>query len=327
MRRRLTALLIIVAVLALAWSGGWLALASWVEGRVDEALGEIAERGVEVECTGRDIVGFPFALKLACGETAVAERRTGSQAQLAGLTGGASVFAPTTAAVALASPARIESPLLTAPAELRWSDAGLDVGMGFGGPQTVSFAVDDLVGELPVRTMPDATIAAESAWGRLAPSDDGGTSVAITFDEMALAGGGMTLPPLSGHASARLSAPPGALVSGAGLQPPFSARHIDVSVTSGGARIAASGEVSVDAEGVLDGTIALRIAGTEALPALIATLPAEMQKLANAAVGGMLAFGQPTELDGEPATELQVEIEDGTAKVGPVSVPVPRLPL
>jgi hypothetical protein len=328
MRRRLTAILIIVAILAVAWSGGWFALASWAEGRVDEALGEIAERGVEVECRGREIVGFPFALKLACGETEVAERRSGSQAQVAGLTGGASVFAPTTAAIALDSPARIESPLLASPAALRWSDASLDVGMGLGGPQTISFAADDLMAELPVREIPDATIAAEAASGTLAPAEQGGTDVALTFTDLALAAGGVALPPMSGRAAAELSVPPRALIGGrAALQPPLAARDIDVSIASGGARIAASGDVSVDAEGVLDGTIALRIAGSENLPALIATLPAEMQKLANAAVGGMLAFGQPTELDGEPATELKIEIENGAAKVGPVSVPVPRLPL
>ncbi len=327
MRRAVTAL-IIVGVLALAWVGGWFALAAWAEGRVSDALGEIAERGIEVDCPEREMVGFPFALKVACGETAGAERRSGSTARIAGLTGGASVFAPTTAAIDLASPARLESPLLAGPAELRWSEAELGVGMGLGGPQDISFESQDFSAELPVPQVPDAAVAAKSAAGTLTPSEDGGTNVSLVFTDLALTGAGLTMPPVSGHASAEVSMPPRALLSGrAGLQPPFFARAIDVSLASGEARIGVAGEVNVDAEGILDGTVALKIAGSEGLPALIAALPAEIQKLANAAVGGMLAFGEPTTLDGEEATELVVEIEDGRARVGPVTVEVPRLPL
>ena len=327
MRRRLTALLIIVAVLAVGWVGGWFALASWAEARVSDALREIAERGVEVDCSGRDIVGFPFALKLACGETEVAETRTRSQAQFAGLTGGASVFAPTTAAIDLASPARLESPFLASPAEFRWSEAELDVGMGLSGPRTVSFDSDDLSAIVPVREIPDAALTAERASGTLAPSGDGGTAISLVFTELALSGAAMALPPVSGHASAQLSVPPRALLSGrAHLQPPFSARSIDVVLAAGEARLGVGGDITVDAEGLLDGTVALRIAGAEALPALVTTLPADVQKLANAAIGGIL-LGEPTTLDGEPATELVLEIEKGRAKVGPVSVELPRLPL
>ena len=326
--RRLVTIILILGTLALAWSGGWFALAAWAEGRVDAALGEIAERGVEVDCPERDMVGFPFALKVACGETALAERSSGSEARLAGLTGGASVFAPTTATVDLASPARLQSPLLVGPAEFRWSEAQFGVGMGLGGPEDVSFESEDIAAELPVPQMPDAAAAARSAAGTLTPSAEGGSNVSLVFTDLALSGGGLTLPLVSGRASAELSMPPRALVSGrGGLQPPLYARGIDVSLASGNARIGATGEVAVDAEGVLDGTVALRIAGAEALPALIATLPAEAQKLANAAIGGMLAFGEPTTLDGEEATELVVEIEDGRARVGPVTVDVPRLPL
>jgi hypothetical protein len=34
---------------------------------VTRVLAEIEERGVQIECEGRDIVGFPFALRVACG--------------------------------------------------------------------------------------------------------------------------------------------------------------------------------------------------------------------------------------------------------------------
>jgi hypothetical protein len=89
----------------------------------------------------------------------------------------------------------------------------------------------------------------------------------------------------------------------------------------------AEGDLSVDAEGILDGTITLRLAGAEGLGAFIARLPPQGQKAGNAVAGAMLAFGRPTELDGEPASELTVEIERGRAKVGMFEVDLPRLKL
>src|SRR3712207_175678 len=103
MRRRLVTLGLALLVLAVVWSGGWFALAAWAEGRVSGVLAEIAERGIDIQCGGREMVGFPFSLKLACGDTAVSERSSGSAAAFAGLTGGASVFAPLTAEIDLAS--------------------------------------------------------------------------------------------------------------------------------------------------------------------------------------------------------------------------------
>jgi len=326
--RRLVPALVIVVVIAVLWAIGWFWLASWAQSNVGRVLAEIEERGVDVDCAGRDIVGFPFALRVACGPTSVAEEQSRTEAQLAGLTGGASVFAPRTAHIALASPARVDSPLLTEPAEIRWDDADIGVGMGLSGPQTVSFDASDVSGKLPLAGFPEASASAESAAGALAPTDDGGTLADFAFTGLALTISGAAFPALDGRGSAVLSVPPRALLAGrADLQAPLSARDVDIMLSAGEARVQAQGDVSVDAEGIVDGTIALRIAGGEALPAFIAALPPERQKAGNAFVGAMMAFGNPTSLDGEAGSELVVEIVRGRAKVGPVELTVPRVPL
>lgn len=325
--RRLVSLGLILVVLAAIWSGGWFALASWADGQVSDVLARIRDRGLEVDCGERDMVGFPFAMKVACGATALTERGSGMEAQLAGLTGGASVFAPRTAEFALASPAQIESPFLTGPADLRWTEADVDIAMNLSGPQAVSFDADDLTGELPIPDLP-ASFAAKSAEGKLSPAADGGTDARLSFAELKVSAGGEPLPAFDGEVTAWISVPPRALLAGrAGLQAPLSTRLLDVSLTSGQARLSADGNLSVDEEGIVDGTVRLRISGTEALPALIAALPADRQKLGNAFVGAMLAFGSPATLDGKPASEISIEIERGEARVGPVAVRVPRLPL
>ena len=326
--RRLVTFGLILAVFAALWAGGWFALAAWAEGRVSTVLADIARRGIEVDCGERQMAGFPFAMKVVCGETAVSERSSGSQAQLGGLTGGASVFAPMTAQLELASPARIQSPLFTEPATLQWEETEIDVGMGMSGPTSVSFDAENLSAALPIPDLAGAALSAASAEGTLSPSDDGGTDAALAFTGLALAANGTTLPPFNGTAAAQLSVPPRALLAGrAGLQAPLSAQGIRVSLTSGEGRIDAEGDLSVDAEGIVDGAVTLRIAGTNALAAYIAALPAEHRQLGNAVIGGMLAFGQSTTLDGQPASQLQVEISRGRARIGPVDFRVPRIPL
>jgi hypothetical protein len=211
---------------------------------------------------------------------------------------------------------------------LQWDEADVGVGMGLNGPQGVSFAASDFSGELPFAELPQANATAATASATLEPTSDGGTGATFAFSQLALSIAETALPPFDGRGSAIFSVPPRALLAGrAGLQAPLSARAVNVVLSAGEARIQAEGDLSVDGEGILDGTLTLRIAGSEALPGFIAALPSEHQRAGNAALGGMIAFGTPTTLDGDKASELVVEIVRGRAKVGPVSIDVPRLPL
>jgi hypothetical protein len=328
MRRRLVTLVVFLAFIAILWSAGWFALASWVEGRVAGVLAEIEQSGVSVECGDRDIVGFPFALKVACGETDVTERTGGGQARIASVTGGASVFSPMTATIDLGSPARVESPRIVTPAEFRWDAARIGVGMGLNGPQSVSFQASDATADLPIPEIPGAAVAAEAASGRLSPADDGGSDVTLSFSGLTVSGEGKTYPPASGTAALWISAPPLALIAGReAWQLPLSARNARLSLDVAGVRLETESDLTIDAEGILDGTVVLRVAGASALPGLIAQLPPERQKAGNAVAGAILAFGAPTTIDGEEASELSISIERGEARIGPVSVSLPRLPL
>ncbi len=326
--RRIVALLIIVATLAVGWSVGWFWLAGMLERNADTVFIEIARRGVEVDCRDRSVIGFPFALRVACAQTGIAERSTGTTARLGTVTGGASVFAPTTARMDMTSPAFVESPLLERPAEIRWRNAGVDVGLGMNGPRDVSFDAAGLSAAFELTDLPDPGLVAARALGTLSPTDDGGTDAAVTFTDLALSANGTAFPPVSGSASGQLSVPPRALLAGrAGLAAPIAARDIDIALDSGGARLSAQGELSVDAEGILDGVITLRIAGAEALSTFIAALPPQTQNLANAVVGALYAFGRPTMVDGQPGSEVVVEIERGAARIGLFEMSLPRLPI
>lgn len=316
-RRWLIAGGVILVILALAWTGGWFWLARWAEENASHAFARLAEEGVAVDCAERSIVGFPFALKLACGKTAVAEARTGTRADFAGLNGGASLFSPATARVSLVSPARIDSTLLDGAAEMRWDSAAIGVGLGVNGPRDLSFDASELAAKLSGLPLPIDGISAASAEGSLAPSPEGGSDVSLAFSDLGVSMAGAELPPVSGSAAAELSVPPRALATGrASLQAPVWARNIDVALQSSGAAFQAAGDIAIDAEGILDGELTLKIAGAEALPGLIAKLPQDWQRKANGAVGGIFLFGTPTTLDGKTASELKVKIERSAVSIG-----------
>ncbi len=327
--RRLIAGLVIVVILAAGWVGGWFWAAGWVDRNADATLQEIATRGIDVDCPNRAVVGFPFALRVSCSEAAVADRASGTRANLAGATGGASVFRPMTAEIALDSPVRVESPLLQGPMEFRWTDAAVDVGMSVAGPQNVSFDATNLIGAFTLPGMPEQTVTAQSAEAHLSPSEDGGSAVSLTFTDLGFASGATHFPPLTGSAVAELSVPPRALAEGpAAIKPPIEARAIQVTLESGGAHFVIEGDIALSPGGILDGTLVVSVAGAEALPDFIAAFPQQFQKIGNAVAAGLFAFGQPTTLEGKPGTEVRVTIESNRARIGPmIEFDLPRLQL
>jgi len=329
MRRSLISVVVIVIILAAGWSGGWFWLASWADAKATETLQELSEQGVDIDCANRSVGGFPFALRISCSDTAVAERTTDTQADLAGVTGGASVLAPMTVTIDMASPARVASAQLIEPAEMRWEDAAVNVGMGTNGPRDVTFVAEKLEAAFAVARIPVSKVTAESAQGSLAPSAGGGTSGTFVFSDLRISVDGEELPPMTGIVAGELSVPPRALLAGrAGMQAPVAARSINIALESGGARFKADGEMTVDGEGIVDGNLVFKIAGVEALPDFIAALPEDWRKVGNAVAGGLLVFGKPTTLDGEPASELTLEIERGSASIGPmIEFDLPRLPI
>lgn len=327
-RRQMIAVSAILAILVLAWVGGWFWLANWADQQATAALGELSKRGVEVDCRDRTIAGFPFSLRLACAETRVSDRGSDSSASLAGLTGGASVFAPMTMRVSLTAPVQAASPQFGT-ADLRWRNAEISAGLGLNGPRDVAFQAEGLEADLAVAKSPVHSIAARSADGSLGLSASGGSNIAVAFDALNVSLAGMTLPSVSGSAKGELSAPPRALLAGrAAIQAPIWARGIDIDVQSGGARFKATGEIAIDAEGIVDGTLMLKIAGTEALPALIDLLPQSLRQEANGAVAGILIFGKSGELDGQPTSEVSIEIERSRVSIGNTDiVTLPPVPM
>ena len=326
MRRHSISILAIVLILVVAWSAGWFLLARWADGKAAATLTELSDRGVDVGCEDRRITGFPFALHIVCGATTVVERITSTRADLAGMKGGANVLTPFTLRIGMNSPAHVDSTLLEGSADARWETAMLRVGIGMNGPRDFALDTAKVDADVTGSRFLVRKVAAEVAQAALSPSDNGGSEIELAFADLRLSVADLDLPPVTGVAAGEVSVPLRALILGR-VEAPLTTRNINVALQSGGARLRMVGEAAVDAAGVVDANITVVIAGTEALPEFIAALPDNWQKIANVIVGGLFIFGKPTTLDGQPASEFLLDVDHGTARVGPVEFEVPRVPL
>lgn len=315
--QRLTILTLIVLNLALGWALGWRAAARWVEAKARAELAE-PRRGLDIACTGLRVGGFPFALRLACDDVAVTDSERGADALLAGGAGSYRAWRPLTPRLTLVSPVKIRAGPGEAPISASWREAGADIGLWWNGPRSTRFDATAFIA-----TAQEAQIKAEALTTSIAPGkEDGSSRVTADAKGFSVTAEGSTTLPVTLSLRSNLAAPPRDILLGEydPLVSGFSLSDVALRVSDGTFRIAADGELSVDADGVANGELRVRIAGFEALPAFIASLPEKARRPASAAIGGFMAIGGPAKIDGKAAREVTLDVEDGKARIGFISL-------
>jgi hypothetical protein len=300
-----------VAILALGWAIGWREAGRWVEAR---AQAELAERRSEITCTNLAVDGFPFALRVGCDNVAVSNGEAGTEASLGGGAGSFRVWRPFTPRVTLVSPADIRTGATAGPVNATWDTAGADIGVWWGGPRSTRFDATALT-----VTAPEAMITADAMDAGVAPgSEDGLSRIEAHAEGFSVTTDGSTTLPVTLALRSEIAAEPRDILLGRydPLGNGFALTDIALDVTDGNFHIEADGELSVDPEGVANGKLTVRIAGFEAMPAFLASLPEKLQRPASAAIGGFMAIGGGAEIDGREAREVTLDIEDGEARIG-----------
>ena len=309
--QRLVIAALVVAILALGWSLGWREAARWVEARTQA---ELAARAPDVTCTNLIVDGFPFALRVACDSVAVRDGEAGTAASLGGGAGSFRVWRPFTPRVTLVSPADIRTDAAAGPVNATWEEAGADIGVWWGGLRSTRFDAAALK-----VTAPEATITAEAMNAGVAPgSEDGLSEIEAHADGFSVTTNGSTTLPVTLTLRGEIVAEPRDILLGRydPLANGFALTDITLAVSDGNFDIEADGELSVDPEGIANGELKVRIAGFEAMPAFIASLPEDLRRLASAGIGGFMAIGGAARIDGREAREVTLDIEDGEARIG-----------
>jgi hypothetical protein len=95
-------------------------------------------------------------------------------------------------------------------------------------------------------------------------------------------------------------------------------------VASGDFSAAASGALSLSAEGLVSGTLAVRLVGLNALPAIVETIHhGAGNKLANV-LGAIGMVAKPVQENGKPAVEVPLAFRNGLVSVG--IIPLGQIP-
>jgi len=300
-----------VAILALGWAIGWREAARWVEAK---AQAELAERRSEIACTNLTVDGFPFALRVGCDSVAVRDDEAGTDASLGGGAGSFRAWRPFTPRVTLVSPADIRTAAADGPVNATWDKAGVNIGLWWGGPRSTRFDATALT-----VTAPEARITADAMTAGVAPgSEDGLSALEAHAEAFSVTTDGSTTLPVTLTLRSEIAAEPRDILLGRydPLANGFALTNIALAVSDGNFYVEADGELSVDPEGVANGELTVRIAGFEAMPAFIASLPEDLRRTASAAVGGFMAIGGGARIDGREAREVTLNIEDGEARIG-----------
>lgn len=135
---------VLLAVLALLWTGGWLWAADRAGRIADGFITREAERGRYWRCPERRIGGYPFRIEISCDKPQLVIREPDGrlrEANLGSLTMHARVIAPGHI-IALFGPPFIVS-LENADMELGWSSARASVKAGLEGIGEASFEMAD----------------------------------------------------------------------------------------------------------------------------------------------------------------------------------------
>lgn len=145
--RKMKRLTIGIVIVAIVYTAGWFFAAHQIETRLDTALSERQRSGSTIECTDRDIKGYPFRIGLFCGALKVDDTRYGASGAFGAFRSAAQVYRPGHAVMELDGPAEIRfSPGLSVSAN--WSLLHASVQAGLSGVRQSAMTYDDLTGTL-----------------------------------------------------------------------------------------------------------------------------------------------------------------------------------
>lgn len=342
MQRRYAWLLAAVATVCAGWTGVWFYAASYARTAMDQAVSREAALGRTWTCANRDVAGFPFRFAVRCGALSFAGQGQGGPVSAS--------FGPSRAIVQVYNPklilAEIDGPVqVTLPGgavrriDAQWSAMRASVRAARPMPERVSVRIENLKARVLSARGDSENIAAALAEFHLRPAPDvtqniGAVDVALTIKGLvsALADRGSGIEaPADAMIAARITHAPLLLAGSRGqrlenwrqAQGTFTLQNTVVS--KGPLQLEASGQLTIDGEHRLAGTINTRTAGATVL----------MQRFGlpggNGAgmLGGLLSRrAQAAEAPGKKTfLPLPLMLRDGVVWVGPIRTRVRLIPL
>ncbi|MEF2553669.1 DUF2125 domain-containing protein [Aurantimonas sp. A2-1-M11] len=316
----------VAVLLAVGLSAAWYYLASQLDTRAARTIEMARAEGTEIDCTNREVFGYPFRLGLRCDAVTVEATRDGVRATAGALRTAAQIYRPNRIVAELDAPLIVDT-AETPPLEFRWDLAQASAAFWTDGLDRAALAVEAPVvaltqpaaGRLPLveagrfevhlrRREADLDFALSSRDTRIvAPQLAGVPAYASDIDLTILGAADW----LGGGAAGRT---PGELL--AGRQGKLRSFSIDF----GDAQVDLSGTFAVGADGLVSGDFALAVQDPARIAAMVGEAAPQLGSAAQT-IATALSFAGRTE-NGRSVIDLA--IRDGNVAAG--VIPLGRIP-
>jgi hypothetical protein len=292
-----------VVLLFAIYSAGWFYLANKVRTEADNTVATLKKNGVLAGCTNLQVSGYPLSFTVTCDNLAYEDDSRNIAASAGSFNAVAQITQPLSPVADLRGPLRTSVPGMM-PLWIDWDNLQANVKLSWPLPRRISLQADGLSGQTDPAddTDPMQLFSAGKASGQLQPNggdlDYVGSFTDLEIDPNAI--GGRVLPALDASGDATLKN--GVALIGTQLKSlrgqSVEIRNLDLS--SGTARITVSGPLSVDAEGLIDADLMIRIKDPKAVASILGGALPEQK---NAIQQGFAALAL---LGSEPSMPLKV---------------------
>jgi hypothetical protein len=310
-RRRLLWLVALIVVLFAIYSGGWFYLADRLKTEANQASAKLQASGIVAGCANLTVSGYPMSFTVSCDNIAYEDDGRKVAASTGSFNAVADITSPLSPVADLRGPLRTMAPG-TPPLFIDWDQLQANVKVWWPLPSSVSLQADGLSGQTDPQddTDPVQLFSAGKAAGELRPVGQDVKYVG-SFGDLEInadAIGGRVLPALDGSGEVTLK-------NGVALVavPPKSLRGQSVDIakldlSSGTARITVSGPISVDAEGLVDANLMIKLKDPKAVAAILGGAMPEHKSEIEQGFAAIAMLGK------EPS--LPLKITKGKASLG-----------
>ncbi len=307
------------------WFGGWFAFARYADGKIGEQITAVSEQGVNIDCQNRAIRGFPFRIGVFCDDLNISHNRDVFRFELGELRTAAQLYSPGTVIAELDGPFKTWQG--TREITARWNqmrlflDANLTGGFELASLNFGAFAgeaggsdIDIENGAVHFRPTP----VAEGAEKPDPVSLDG----YVTFDNFALSNPKLEIPPASLKIDATLVDGYTDLISRGQKLDTILRDGAEINLSTlllslpEGGRLAFSGPLTIDENGLVSGNVKIGIADPKAIGAWAKKVDQRLQQAVSGIGQAVAGMGKADTIDGQEMRTIVVTLDQGVLRLG-----------
>ncbi|TIQ33896.1 MAG: DUF2125 domain-containing protein [Mesorhizobium sp.] len=301
--RRLFWLAAFIVALFAIYSAGWFYLAGRLKTEADQAVANLGAKGIAAGCANLTVSGYPLNFAVSCDSLAYQDDSKSIAASTGSFNAVAGIAQPLSPMADVRGPLRTSVPGMP-PLWIDWDKLNATVKLSWPLPRRISLQAEGLSGQTDPAddSDPAELFYAANAAGQLEPKGQDVT-YAGSFSDLEIdsdAIGDRVLPALD--ASGEVTVKNGIALIAA---PPKSLRGqaVDVArldLSSGTARVTVSGPISVDADGLIDANLTIKLKDPKAVAAILSGAIPEHKSEIEQGFAGLAMLGN------EPSMPLKV---------------------